>query len=267
MKKLLISSAVIVFMALVWLGYEKGLFKQSGSVVNLSENPVATSSLEAEIIATSSARALIKEEQSSFPKPSLERSTQPRIPLSSFAKDDAVKNIGGLVSILKKNPEDYSAWVSLGIYRKTLGDYEGAEEVWKYVTVQWPTDFVAYNNLGNLYHEQLRDFPKAETYFRKTADLKPDFVQSYVNLYNLYRYSYKEKEKEAPEALALGLKRNPAEVNLMIVLARYYAEMKDLVQAASYYAQAVSAAEKDNKSELVANLKKEALEAGVTLSL
>lgn len=200
-----------------------------------------------------------------FPIPDLNRPVTALIPLSQFAESDARKNIASLTEILKKNPDDFSAWVSLGVYRKVLGDYNGAEEVLTYVTRRWPTDFVAYNNLGNLYSEELRDFPKAEANFLKAADLRSSFVQSYVNLYELYRYSYKEKETQAPQALLRGLERNPTDFNLMLTLARYYAETGAKESSAMYYKMAIQWAETEKKAGLAESLRKEALESGVEL--
>jgi tetratricopeptide (TPR) repeat protein len=203
--------------------------------------------------------------QISFPTPSLDRYAEPRIQISDFSKGDALKHIADLISILRKDSGDHSAWIMLGVYRKEIGDYVGAEEVWKYATLRWPADFIAYNNLGNLYHEQLRNFPKAEEYFLKTINLRPDFVQSYVNLYNLYRYSYTEKVSEAPKALERGLSKIPASIDLMIMLARYYTDKEDAINAAIYYRKAIDTAEESGSLQTVENLKKEAADAGLDL--
>ncbi len=197
--------------------------------------------------------------------PNLDRPIIPLIPLSSLSEDEAKRNISSLKERLRQDQDDYASWIGLGIYRKTLGDYRGAEEVWKYVTVRWPTDYVAFNNLGNLYHEQLRDFQKAEENYRKAADLQPLFVQTYSNLHNLYRYSFVEKKDKAAEPLLLGLERNPTSINLMISLGRYYIDISDMVSATKYYKMAVQRAEIEKKSEMVVSLSKEARENGIEI--
>lgn len=204
-------------------------------------------------------------EASSFPLPDLNRPVIALVPLSQFAEADARRNMALLIEILQKNPDDAPAWIGVGLYRKTLGDYEGAEEAWQYVARHWPTDFVAHNNLGNLYHEQLRDLPKAEVHFLKVVELQPSFMQTYFNLYNLYRYSYKEQEVKAVQALLQGLQKNPTDLNLMLGIARHYAETGRKEESAVYYKMATQRAETENKSSLAESLQKEARESGISI--
>lgn len=202
---------------------------------------------------------------STFIAPDLNRPVVARITLSSSVEEDARKNIALLTAALRKTPDEYTAWVALGMYRKTLGDYEGAKEVWEYVIKRWPTDYIAYNNLGNLFRDELRDYPHAEAMYLKTVVLRPDFIQTYSNLYEMYRYLYKEKEAHASEALLLGLKKNPADMNLMLTLARYYAETQQKASAATYYKMAIQRAETGNKPALADSLRKEALASGIAI--
>lgn len=185
--------------------------------------------------------------------------------LTPAVEADARENIAKLVSFLQKDSSDHASWIALGIYRKILGDYKEAETLWLYVTHRWPTDFIAYNNLGNLYLENLKDSPKAEQYFLKTAELKPLFTQTYLNLYNLYRYAYKGKEAEAPKALLAGLAKNPKDSNLMVALARHYVDMGDTVSAKTYYTMAIQRAEADKKTTQAESLRKEAGESHISL--
>lgn len=206
-----------------------------------------------------------KKQETVFAAPNLARPVSAMIPLSSSVEEDAKKNIALLADALRKNPDDYTAWLGLGLFRKVLGDYNGAEEIWLYVTLRWATDFVAYNNLGNLYHAELRDFPKADEYFLKAASLRPDFIQTYFNLYDLYRYSYKGQETRAPGALLQGLEKNPANLNLMLALARYYVEMGNKDSASKYYKMAIQSAETESKTALFESLRKEAEEAEIEI--
>ena len=46
--------------------------------------------------------------------------------------------IQDLSSQLKKDSDNLENWLVLGIYRKIIGDYEGAKEVWEYASAIRP---------------------------------------------------------------------------------------------------------------------------------
>ena len=141
------------------------------------------------------------------------------------AGDTAItKELKDLSSQLKSEPNYLQGWLQVGILRKYLVDYEGASLAWQYATLLRPNDFIAFSNLGDLYHYYLRDFPKAEKYLRKAVDLKPDYVAGYKNLFDLYTLSYKEKENLAEPVLLEGIKKNPGDTYLQGVLNSYRAE-------------------------------------------
>ncbi|MEK7203306.1 MAG: hypothetical protein AAB653_03245, partial [Patescibacteria group bacterium] len=52
---------------------------------------------------------------------------------------------------LASNPEDFDAWLSLGGVKKTLRDYQGAEEIWLHLSEIRPVNSLSFNNLGDLY--------------------------------------------------------------------------------------------------------------------
>lgn len=134
-----------------------------------------------------------------------------------------VKELKDLSSQLKSEPNYLQGWLQLGILRKYLGDYEGASLAWQYATLLRPNDFIAFSNLGDLYHYYLKDFPKAEKYLRKAVDIKPDYVAGYENLFNLYTLSYKEKINLAEPVLLEGIKKNPSDHYLQGILDSYRA--------------------------------------------
>jgi len=137
------------------------------------------------------------------------------------------------------DPDDPMARLQQGILKKNAGDYEGAKEAWEYVVQIRPEDYVAYNNLGDLYHYYLKDYPKAEFYFKKVVELKPDYLQTYTNLHDLYKFLYKEKSDLADDILLEGIKNNPQDYYLRIFLASYYKDQGDKINARKYYEEAL----------------------------
>ena len=68
------------------------------------------------------------------------------------------------IALLDKNSSNFNAWMDLAILRKIGGDYRGAEAIWLYATKQWPTSYIAFHNLGDLYQNFLKDSAKAKFY-------------------------------------------------------------------------------------------------------
>lgn len=76
------------------------------------------------------------------------------------------------VRLLDANKLDFNAWLNLAIWRKTGGDYRGAEEIWLYTAKQWPSSPVSWHNLADLYQNFLNDPAKAGAAFDKAAELE-----------------------------------------------------------------------------------------------
>jgi len=61
--------------------------------------------------------------------------------------------------------------MDLAILHKIGGDYRGAEAIWLYATKMWPTSYVPFSNLADLYQNFLKDPVKAEFYSAEAAKL------------------------------------------------------------------------------------------------
>ena len=119
------------------------------------------------------------------------------------------EKIKELVSSLKNDPANVDNWLILGVYRKILGDYDGAISVWNYVGVLSPTNYVSFNNLGELYAYQLKDNAKAEENYKKAIENGPSAIYIYRNFFDFYRYFAKDMAK-ARAILEKGIAANPA---------------------------------------------------------
>jgi len=68
----------------------------------------------------------------------------------------------------------------------------------------------------------------------------------------------KDKQSEAPKILKQGLSSNPENIELMLRLARYYAEVgPDIATAKVYFAAAIDASNRAGKTDFAASLKAE----------
>ncbi len=141
--------------------------------------------------------------------PNLDRKIIIKADLSEESKNKAIAEIKIIIATLKADYNRREEWLNLGLWRKTIGDYEGAAEAWEFATVIRPNDPVAFHNLGDLYSQYLPNFSKAEKYYmaaiEKDTQHQPFF---YVKLYEFYLYYYKKPDL-AEKTLLDGLKANP----------------------------------------------------------
>ena len=148
-------------------------------------------------------------------------------------------------------------WIDLGIQRKGIGDYEGAREVWEYVNRISPMNNVSFFNLGDLYHFYLKDFEKAEQNFIISKQNNPSYTAVYRALHELYKYSYKQNTSSAVDILLEGLENTDNNPDLMILLASYYKENGDFINARSWYEAARDQGLKDGKQSFADLLQEE----------
>lgn len=139
---------------------------------------------------------------------------------SSLNLDIAVQTqllsqLSALKTEIGKNPLELRAWINLGAVYKLGGDYKDAEIAWNYVLSVTPKDVTANYNLGDLYQNYLKDYPKAEQSYLTVIERKPDDVETYVNLYTMYRYQWPKSDAKAAAIISQGLKANPGNERLL----------------------------------------------------
>lgn len=180
----------------------------------------------------------IEDSVPSIPAPDLDRAIVFYTDMPEEAKIIMRERINVLTSTLKDNSNQLSKWLSLGIQWKSIGDYEGAREAWEYASALRPSNNISFLNLGDLYHYYLKDFPKAEENLRTSIKNNPTYVQVYVRLHDLYKYSYKQDTSSAVDILNEGLQKIPNNVDLLVTMALYYKVNDDAVNARVYYTKA-----------------------------
>lgn len=184
------------------------------------------------------------------PAPDLNR---PVVFSVSFSDSDKVKitaKISELSAILKKNNNSFDDWISLGLVRKTIGDYEGARQAWEYGSAIRTKNSLSFRNLGDLYHYYLKDYPKAEQNLKQSIKNDPSDIGTYRALVDLYTQSYTEKLSEVPTVLTAGLKANPEQYDLFIMMASYYKGAGDKANAKMYYEKALAVADKSGMTNM-----------------
>lgn len=122
-----------------------------------------------------------------------------------------------LIAELKKAPNRLDLWLQLGVYRKMAGDYVGAIEAYNYVATTGAVtiNYIAYGNLGDVYMNYVKDYPKAELNYKKAIAIRPEVIDYYKNLYVLYTGFYKVNTSAAADIVKEGLKANPNNPDLL----------------------------------------------------
>ncbi|KKW11124.1 MAG: Conserved hypothetical tpr repeat protein [Parcubacteria group bacterium GW2011_GWA2_49_9] len=158
-----------------------------------------------------------EKEQPRVVTPKLDR---PIIIPSSFSLEEANsarKEIEAFIASLKTNPTNAALWGQLGMARKGIEDYEGAKEAYEYALELIPTESVFADNLGVIYGDYLKNYPKAEAYYRLAVTLDPKTPYRYLRLYEFYSYLLKDSAKTRA-VLEEGLRAIPGEPSFMALL-------------------------------------------------
>jgi len=142
------------------------------------------------------------------PLPDLNKEIKITADMSEDAKKIATTRIQDLSSQLKKDSDNLENWLVLGVYRKMIGDYEGAKELWEYAGAIRPQNSISFNNLGELYAYYLKDNAKAEENYKKAIENDPSAIYIYRNFFDFYRYFAKDTAK-ARAILEQGIAANP----------------------------------------------------------
>lgn len=148
---------------------------------------------------------------------------------------------------VKENPTFFNGWIQIGILKQTIGDFEGARDVWEYAGIIEPLNSLSFSNLGELYWRYLHELPKSEANFRISIKHKPDDIQNYVSLAELYHYSYKEKADLADDVLLEGLGNNPGDGTLMRRLAYLYEQRVEWANALEWWEKVLVSAPNDEE--------------------
>ncbi len=197
---------------------------------------------------------------SSITAPSLTRNIAFSPGFSAEAKQIVNGKIAKLRETLSKNPNDYSAWMNLALQYKSAGDYEGAREIWEYISRIYTSEGTALHNMGDLYHHFLNDFAKAEQYYLRSIDVNKAVGMNYMALHELYRYSYKQDTALAADILKNGITNVGGNqvIDMYQALGFYYKEEKnDVANAIVYFTKARDGAEKAGNTALAAQFNDE----------
>lgn len=158
---------------------------------------------------------------------------------------------------LSRHPEDGTAWMDLALWYHTAGDFEAATRVWEFIIDVDPSNVTVLNNLGRLYHYSTPDFAKAESYFERAREVNPNRADSYIELFDLYRYSFKRETTRAVDIMKEASTRFPDDPGFPAALGAYYRDRGQLTLARQQFEEALERARIANDLNVITTLNAE----------
>lgn len=183
-------------------------------------------------------------------------------PITCTFAADACENVrkqqADIITALTSNKTDFDAWITLGVLYKMSRDYKGAAVMWEYVSAIYPKNTISFANLGDLYTNFLKDYPKAMAAYTQEIKNSPTNLDAYKSLFQIYTTtSYTGEAGAAEKVLKEGITANPKATELHITLARYYRSLGRTADAKAQYAAAIESAQSQGQTTLAAEIKKE----------
>jgi tetratricopeptide (TPR) repeat protein len=194
------------------------------------------------------------------PVPSLDRTTVFPDSFNDEAKNLFNTRVADAHARIEKNPYGAEAWLDLAIYYRMVGDNAGAVEIWEYVVSQSPQESVSLHNLGQHYFHEEKDYAKAEKYYELSIAASPRMQSNYSDLYEMYRYVYKQDTAAAVDILlrAMAQVGSPGDIQFTMMLGRHYRDVVgDKENARQYLTQARDAAQARGDRSIATELTKE----------
>lgn len=151
--------------------------------------------------------------------PDLQRPVQFPASVHPQFREGMKSKIDSIVALLQQDSNLLDEWISLGLLRKSIEDYEGAREAWEYASAIRPKNSVSFGNLAMLYGYYLQDPILAEKNYLQSIENDPKFPYLYVQAADFYLEVLNHPEK-AREILQKGLKEIPEEPSFKAILER-----------------------------------------------
>jgi len=133
---------------------------------------------------------------------------------------------------------NFNAFMGAAMVKYTVSDYNGARDLWLYVSSVRPENSPSFYNLGNLYADIYKDCAKAEEYFGIAMNNDPNEIGYLRNIFDLYNTKCPNKDL-AEETLKKALTVKPDSADFMVLSAEFYRDQGNQEEAIKFYEQAI----------------------------
>lgn len=148
-----------------------------------------------------------------------------------------IKNLEERKRKVEADPNNAQTWFDFGYTKEFLNDHEGAALAWERAFELQPLSFLIAVNLANDYQYFLKNYERAEFYYRKAIEVRPDYTQAYQGLSDLYRFNWKEKQDKFEPLMVEAIKNDPQNANAYTTtLVEFFAQTGNVSRAKEYLA-------------------------------
>ncbi len=156
--------------------------------------------------------------------------------MSQETLDKSLIDLNKQYQKLKEDDHIYIRWINIGLLKKRLNDYAGAEQAWLDAISYNPDQSLAFGNLADLYLFDLGQNQKAEEYYLKVLEMDPNNYNYYYGIASLYRYNLTDKKDQVEYWMLEGAENNPdqAEAYYMYLANYFYQDGNNLSKVRLY---------------------------------
>ena len=157
----------------------------------------------------------------------------------ALLEGDQVK-LNNAINILRENPEDVSALITVAEIRQEARDPGGALEFYLKVLEIQPTNIVALSNLANLYNHHKKEYERSAEMYLRLIETAPEQISAYQSLMYIYWHRVPEKYPDMEQILLTAIEKNTditeyAPVDFYSMLGDFYANVEEINKAIKYY--------------------------------
>jgi len=241
-KYIFIIILVILISAASYWAY-KDFFALKAENIGAEDTSQTVGGINYEVVEVVPGTNISIEDDDRFKKIVSEIVSMPIIFSSETSESNKEKNKTAIEELNKQISEDYGRLdllLGLGLKRQSIGDYAGAVKILEFAGLVFPKNYISFQNAGFAYGFYLKDYKLSEENYLRSLENDPTNTQVYLDLVDIYNFS--GQAEKIPEFLKTSLKDagNANEAQLKALLAKYYADIKDNVNAIKYYEEVLA---------------------------
>ena len=165
--------------------------------------------------------------------------------MSTDIPEEKIKEYQEQLSALKKaieaDPDFVNHWFDVGLLKKLVGDYQGAEAAWIKAGEIRPANSTSFGNLADLYANFLHEYDKAEVAYEIAIKNSAGEVKNllFYRQYAEFAFYRLGDIAKTEEILLQAAEANPASSEPLIMLGSFYQDRGENQKAIDYYEQAL----------------------------